>query len=314
MHVYNEGAFHVEEVRQHAVVQLRGEDLQKADRAHLAAHAEAVALCKFKGTWGDEVLDGQAGGSQPVPRKAERLLGIHVEHPVQQAQALHAVQGLGDHAEALEVVENVRLHTLQTGLGRPQRFRLHAEGQVLGLNQAVVALGELVLQHGAVLVSEIVESVRPQRDGDAFGKAVLCGGQVQKRELKANGAVEVVEEIAPRFKDGGLVLVLIELIVDVLKLDGFGVIVVFHPAYPVREHTLKWDTVLRRQLFLILPFRSCDGGLDLLFLGAGQLSLGGQYEIPPYRDLPAVPERRRSYRFGTGAASGEGSTPAECFG
>ena len=67
VHVHNEGALHVEEVRQHAVIQFRGEDLQKADRAHLPAHAKAVAFRKFKGAGRDKVLDGQAGGGQPVP-------------------------------------------------------------------------------------------------------------------------------------------------------------------------------------------------------------------------------------------------------
>ena len=73
------------------------------------------------------------------------------------------------------------------------------------------------MQHGAVLVAQIVKTVRAQGDGNAFGKAVLSGGEIQKRELEADGAVEIVEEIAPRLKDGGLVLILIELMVDVLN-------------------------------------------------------------------------------------------------
>lgn len=47
--------------------------------------------------------------------------------------------------------------------------------------------------------------------------------KIQERELKADGAVKVVEKIAPAVKDGRLVLVLSQLIVDVLKLDSLGI-------------------------------------------------------------------------------------------
>ena len=67
----------------------------------------------------DEILGGQTGRSQPVPFKAERHLFIHVENAVKLCQPRLAVQGLGGHAQAFEVVENVGLNALQDGAWRP---------------------------------------------------------------------------------------------------------------------------------------------------------------------------------------------------
>ena len=55
-----------------------------------------------------------------------------------------AVQGLGGHAQAFEVVENVGLNALQTGLGGLEAVGVDAESQVLGLDKAVVAPRQLV--------------------------------------------------------------------------------------------------------------------------------------------------------------------------
>ena len=66
---------------------------------------------------------------------------------MEQSQALHAVHGGGGHAQALEVVHDIHLNALQPGLGGPKAVRLDAEGKKLGLGQAVVPLGKLVLQH-----------------------------------------------------------------------------------------------------------------------------------------------------------------------
>ncbi len=239
-------------------------------RAYLTPHAKLIPAFELKRAGSDEILDGEAGGSQPVPRKAERLRRVHMENVVQQPQTVRTVQGSGCHAEMFEVVENVDLDTLQPGLGRFQAVRFDAEGQVLGFDEAVVAFGKLVPEHFRILRAQTVEIVALRRDGDAFRKAVPRRGEVQERELKLDGTVEIVEKIAPALKNGGLVLVLVELIVDVLKLNGFRVIAVGHTADAVREHPLKRDAVLRRLLFLIGLPRLCDGGFDLTPLGAGQ--------------------------------------------
>lgn len=93
------------------------------------------------------------------------------------------------------------------------------------------------------------------------------------RKLKADGAVEVVEEVAPAFKDGCFILVLRKLVVNVLVLDRLGVKGIGDTADAVREHPLIRDAVLRRKLLFIGLVRPGDGGLDLLSLGASQFSL-----------------------------------------
>ncbi len=310
VHGHDEAGFHVEEIGQHPVVQLRRENLQERYRTHLMPHAEHAAVFELEGGRRDEVLDGQAGGSQPVPRKAEWLRGAHMEDVVQQPQAFRAVQGGGCYAEMFEVVENVNLNTLQAGLGCFQASRFHAEGQVLSFDEAVIAFGKLILEHFRVFRAQTVEVVALRRDGDAFHKAALRRRKVQKRKLKPDRAVEIVEEITPSIKNGRLILILVELIVDVLKLNRFRIIAVSYTADSVREHTLKRDAVLRRLLFLIGLSGPCNGGFDLTPLGAEQgppcgrfLIFYRQSDTPPCLTDFAARARRKSYWSGKGAAS-----------
>ena len=95
----------------------------------------------------------------------------------------------------------------------------------------------------------------------------------QEGKLKADGAVEVVEEVAPAFKDGGFILVLRKLVVNILVLDRLGVKGIGDTADTVREYPLIRDAVLRRKLLFIGLVRPGDGGLDQFSLGAGQFSL-----------------------------------------
>ena len=274
VHGDNEGAFHVEEVRQHTVIQLRREDLQERYAAELFPHAKAAPVAELKGAGCDKVLDRQPGGCQPVPRELERHFLIHMEHPVHHAQTLHAVQQICRHAQTLEVIENVRFNAFQTGLCGAKRFCFYAKGEILGLNQTVIAARKLTLQHLRVFGADAVKIVAPGGNGHAPGKAVLRCGNIHEGKLKLDGAVKVVEEVAPAVKDGGFILVLVELIVDVLKLNGFGIGIVRHAADAVREHPLKRDAVLRRFVLFILLLGSCDCRFDLLLFGAGEFSLG----------------------------------------
>ena len=125
------------------------------------------------------------------------------------------------------------------------------------------AAGKLILQHTGVLGADAVKLVPAGRNGNAPCKGFLRSREVHKGKLELHGAVKVVQEIAPRLKDGGLVLVLRELVVDVLILDRFGVARVGHTTDAVRPHTLIRDAVLRRFFLLIRSVRSCDGGFDL---------------------------------------------------
>ena len=129
------------------------------------------------------------------------------------------------------------------------------------------------MQHFRVLSPDAVKFIALGRDIDAVRIAVPAGGQVEEGKLKADGAVEVVEEVAPAFKDGGFILVLRKLVVNVLILDRLGVKGIRDTANAVREHPLIRDAVLRRKLLFIGLVRPGDGGLDQFSLGAGQFSL-----------------------------------------
>ena len=325
MQADGQAGFHVQEIRQHSVIHLRRENLQKRNSPVFLTHTELLAGAELKAGRRDEVLGGQAGRGQPLPFKAERHLFIHVENAVKLCQPRLAVQCLGGHAQPLEVVENVGLNALQAGLGGLEAVGVDAEGQVLGLDKAVVASCQLVLQHGGVLHPDTVKVIPLERNVDSTGKGLLRGRKVQKGQLKLDGAVKVVEKIAPALKDCRLVLVLRELIVDVLELDGLGVMAVCHPADAVRPHPLIGDAVLSRFFFPVRAVGAGDGGLDLLFIGTGQLfhlflinRLRGlfvfseqpvqpafdcreQCHTPPCRVFPAVPERHRSCWSDTGA-------------
>ena len=142
-----------------------------------------------------------------------------------QLQAFLSIQHLRHNAQSAEVVQDIRLDMDQPRLCLLHRFRFNTEGQVLGLGQTVVALGQLCAEHFAVFLADIVESVVLQRDPDAFLKVRRIGAQVHKRQLEVHGAVEEVQETAPFIKDGCLILLLGKLIIDVLKLNCLGIIV-----------------------------------------------------------------------------------------
>ena len=325
MQADDQRAFHIQKIRQHPVIQLRGEDLQKRNSPVFFTHTELFAGAELEAGRRDEILGGQTGRSQPVPFKAERHLFIHVENAVKLCQPRLAVQGLGGHAQAFEVVENVGLNALQTGLGGLEAVGVDAESQVLGLDKTGVASCQLVLQHGGVLHPDAVKIIPLERNVDGAGKGLLRGCQVQKGQLELNGAVEVVEEIAPALEDRCLVLVLRELIVDVLELDGLCVAAACHTADAVRPHPFIGDTVLSRFFLFVCAIGTGNGSLDLLSVGAGQLfhlflinRLRGlfvfseqpvqpafdyreQCHTPPCRVFPAVPKRHRSCWSDTGA-------------
>ena len=77
---------------------------------------------------------------------------------------------------------------------------------------------------------------------------------VDERQLKADAGIEVVEEVAPAFKDGVLILVLCQLVVNVVESDSFGVQMFLHSANTVAPHFQIWNGTLHGQpLFLFVP-------------------------------------------------------------
>ena len=182
--------------------------MYEADGSVLFTHAELPAGAELKGAWCNKIFCGQTGRSQPVPFKLKRELFIHVEYRMKLGKPFLTVQCSGGYAKTLEVVEYIGLNTLQTGLGRLDAVRVNAKGEILGFDEAVVALCQLVLQHGGVLHPDAVKIVPLKGDVDGAGKDFLRCCKVQKRQLKLNRAVEVVEEIAPALEDRGFILVL----------------------------------------------------------------------------------------------------------
>ncbi len=268
----DEAGFHGEKVGQAPVIEIRGEDGEKADLALFAAHAEAVLGPEIKAGRCDKVLGGQTGRRKPFPVELEGRLRIHVKHVMHQLEPFPSVQGCCGNAQTLEVVEQIDFDPLQARLCRFVLFRLDAVGNKLGLGQAIVSFGQLVLEHFGILVPDLVEPVVPVRDDDTLFKGFRAGRQVQERKLKMNGGIKIIEEITPAFKDRGFIVVLRQLVVDILKLDGFGIVVIRHPADAVRPHPLVGDGILSGvRTFLILLLVALHQGLQLLFLSPGQL-------------------------------------------
>ena len=207
---------------------------------------------------------------------------------------------------------------VEAGLRLPHGIRMDAERQVLGLGQAVVAAGELLPEHLRVLNADRVEPVVLERDSDGLLKTLRVRRKVHKRQLKVDGAVEKVQEAAPFLKDGGLVLLLGELVVDVRKLDGLSVVVGGNAADAVREHPLKGNRLLRRARYPVIPAGGLHDGLNLLLFLFGQVcgilyrlplraaffQLCKQWHLPPVPCRTAASGRRNSCPSGRGAPSG----------
>ncbi len=106
----------------------------------------------------------------------------------------------------------------------------------------------------------MIKAVVPVRIQNALLKVFRVRGQIQERELQMNPAVKVIEKITPAFKDGGLVVILRQLVIDVLKLDGFCVIAVGDTADAVRPHPLIWNGFLlcslRNTVVFSCPFHN----------------------------------------------------------
>ena len=88
------------------------------------------------------------------------------------------------------------------------------------LHKPVVAFTKLIFQHIGILGADRVESVLLCRDRDCFFCLFPLRPLIDERKLHAYARVKVVEEIAPVFKNGGLIVCLCKLIIDVLEHDA----------------------------------------------------------------------------------------------
>lgn len=244
MHGDDLAGIHVQKVLQKLVADVGCRDAQKAGSAKDAAHLERPGVFEGKGGGCNGILHGQPAFHEVLPVKVELGCAVYVEHIVHEFQPPDTIQGLCLHTQPVKVVQQIVLDVVEPGLDLCHAFALHTKGDEFGLGQTIIALGKLLAQHLGILRTNIVKAVLLERNADAFLKlgAVRC--HVHKGQLKFDAGIEKVQKTAPLLENGGLVLLLGELIIDVLILDGAGVVVGLHPAGAILKHPLHGDGLL----------------------------------------------------------------------
>ena len=234
----NQRGFHRQQIRQGAVIQIGGDNVVEGNLSAFIAKPEGTLFPEIKAARSNEVLCVQSGRSQPVPVETERRLIVHMKHVIHDFQAFLAVQGAGRNAQTLEIVHQINLDTLQTGLGLLDVIGINAEGDILRFRQTVISLGKLTLKHLRVFLADIIKAVILIGNNNRLLEALSPGSQVQERKLKMDTGIEVVQEITPAFEDRRFIVVLGQLIIDILELDRLGIILLSHPADPIGPHPL----------------------------------------------------------------------------
>ena len=244
MHGDDLAGIHVQKVLQKLVADVGCRDAQKAGGAEDAAHLEGAAVLERKGGGRNGILYGQSAFYEVFPVKVKLGCTVHVEHIVHEFQPLDTIQGLCLHTQPVEVVQQIVLDVVQTGLDLPHTLALHAEGDEFAFGQAIIAFGKLLAQHLAVLSTNIVKAVLLERNANTLFKlgAVRC--HVHEGQFKFDAGIKEVQKTAPFLKNRSLILLLRQLIIDVLILDGAGVIVCFPPTGAILKHPLHGDGLL----------------------------------------------------------------------
>ena len=246
---------HVQKFGQHLIRQFRGKDVQIGCSTIGVTHHKVLSALEQKTGRGNEVLGGHAALQDAVITEIELVLFLLMKGFVHDLKPFHAVQRVGFHTQHLEIVENIGFDTLQPGLCFPNAFCFDAKRDVLRPNQTVVTLGKLLFQHLRIFHTHIIELVMLRLDLDNLVVFAHVALMVDERQLKADTGIEVVEEVAPAFKDGVLILVLRQLVVNVVESDGFGIQMFLHPADTVAPHFQIWNGTLHSQpLFLLALF------------------------------------------------------------
>ena len=163
-------------------------------------------------------VESPDGTSQSQEKRNARL---RVENPMQHVQAFLSVHGAGCYAKHLKIIEYVGFDTGKAGFSCCKIIRFNGKRDVLALFQSVVAFFKLIFQHIRVLFADRVKSVVLCRDFDSRLCLFLSCALIDERELHRNGSVKVVEKIAPVFKNGGLIICLCKLIVNIFKDKAF---------------------------------------------------------------------------------------------
>ena len=129
------------------------------------------------------------------------------------------------------------------------------EGQVFGLGQAVIPGFHLTFQHSGVFIPHLIEIIFPVHNGDTLFKVLCIRCHVHETQLEMHGTVKKVQEAAPFLKDLGLVFLLCQLVIDILKMDGLCIIIRTDPADAVLKHTVKRNTLLCGPRYTIIFLR-----------------------------------------------------------
>ena len=103
-----------------------------------------------------------------------------------------------------------------------------------------------------------VEPVPLGGDLNSFAEIRPVHLPAHKGQLHADGSVMGVIHIAQGFKDGGLVVLLGELVIHILKLNAPAPCGIIQPAQPVRVHLPEGQGVLGRMGFSVAPGRFDD--------------------------------------------------------
>ena len=262
---------HVQKFGQHLIRQFRGKDVQIGCSTIGVTHHKVLSALEQKTGRGNEVLCGHAALQDAVITEIELLLFLLMKGFVHDLKPFHAVQRVGFHAQHLEIIENIGFDTLQPGLCFPDTLCFDTERDVLRPNQTVIALGKLLFQHLRIFHAHIIELVMLRLNLDDLVVLAHVTLMVDERQLKADAGIEVVEEVAPAFKDGVLILVLCQLVVNVVESDGFGIQMFLHPADTVAPHFQIWNGTLHSQLLFLLalfefPKELLEEAAELRFL------------------------------------------------
>ena len=246
LNVYGDdlAGIHVQKILQKLVTDVGCRNAQKAGGAVDAAHLERPGVFEGKGGGRNGILYRKTAFHKVFPVKMKLGCAVHVKHIVHEFQPLDTVQRLCLHPQPVEVVEQIVLNVVQTGLDLRHALALYAKGDEFGLGQTIIALGKLLAQHLGILRTNIVETVLLVRNADALFKLGAVGRHVHKGQFKFDGAVEKVQKTAPFLENRRLILLLGELVIDVLILDGARVVVGLHPAGAILKDPLHGDGLL----------------------------------------------------------------------
>ena len=118
--------------------------------------------------------------------------------------------------------------------------------------RANAQVGKLTAEHGAVLRAHRIEMILLVRDAHHLLKIRGIRSHIHKRKLKADAGIKEVQEAAPFLKDGRLIFLLCQLVIDILKLDCLCIIIKPYTADTIRKHPVKRNALLCRLRYAII--------------------------------------------------------------